>query len=69
MGTAEEIGQQLEFDVEDTIFVAVGTDVDAAKATLIWAVHNFAGKTFCLLHVHHLASSEFSISVAKIYCF
>ncbi|CAK9318260.1 unnamed protein product [Citrullus colocynthis] len=55
MGTAEEIGQQLEFDVEDTIFVALGTDVDAAKATLIWAVHNFAGKTFCLLHVHHLA--------------
>ncbi|XP_022140911.1 U-box domain-containing protein 32 isoform X2 [Momordica charantia] len=51
-GTAEEIGQQLVFDVEHTIFVAVGTNVDETKTTLIWAVHNFAGKNFCLLHVH-----------------
>ncbi|XP_031738257.1 U-box domain-containing protein 32 isoform X2 [Cucumis sativus] len=54
MGSAVEIGLPFQFDVEDTIFVAVGTDVDDAKATLIWAVQNFAGKSFCLLHVHHL---------------
>ncbi|XP_038892792.1 U-box domain-containing protein 32-like isoform X2 [Benincasa hispida] len=55
MGSADVIGQLLQFDVEDTIFVAVGTDVDDAEATLIWAVQNFTGKSFCLLHVHHLA--------------
>ncbi|KAL0548679.1 hypothetical protein IC582_013142 [Cucumis melo] len=54
MGSADEIGLPLQFDVEDTIFVAVGTDVDDAKATLVWAVQNFAGKSFCLLHVYHL---------------
>ncbi|XP_023552426.1 U-box domain-containing protein 32-like isoform X1 [Cucurbita pepo subsp. pepo] len=54
MGTAEETVQHLQFDVEDTIFVAVGTDADDAKATLLWAVQNFACKTFCLLHVHQL---------------
>lgn len=63
-GTAEEIGQQLVFDVEHTIFVAVGTNVDETKTTLIWAVHNFAGKNFCLLHVHPpppgVGLSEFS---------
>ena len=67
MGTAEETVQHLQFDVEDTIFVAVGTDADDAKATLLWAVQNFAGKTFCLLHVHQLtpratSRSEFCTS-------
>lgn len=69
MGSADEIGLPLQFDVEDTIFVAVGTDVDDAKATLVWAVQNFAGKSFCLLHVYHLPPSEFSIPFATIYSF
>lgn len=62
--------QQLKFDVEDTVFVAVGTDMDDTKATLIWALQNFPGKKFCLLHVHQPspgavvddAQSEFCIS-------
>ncbi|XP_023541967.1 U-box domain-containing protein 32 [Cucurbita pepo subsp. pepo] len=55
MAAADEIGQPLQFDVEHTIFVAVGTDVHDSETTLIWAVQNFAGKKFCVLHVHQPA--------------
>ena len=55
MAAADEIGQTLQFDVEHTIFVAVGTDVHDSETTLIWAVQNFAGKKFCVLHVHQPA--------------
>lgn len=39
-------------DVEETIFVAVGRNIEKSKTTLFWAVQNFAGKKICLLHVH-----------------
>ncbi|PON44186.1 Mitogen-activated protein kinase kinase kinase [Trema orientale] len=40
------------FDVEETIFVAVGNRVDQSERALLWAVHRFSGKKICLLHVH-----------------
>ncbi|KAJ4706002.1 U-box domain-containing protein kinase family protein [Melia azedarach] len=39
-------------DVEETIFVAVGRNIEKSKTTLFWAVQNFAEKKICLLHVH-----------------
>ncbi|XP_030448976.2 U-box domain-containing protein 32 isoform X2 [Syzygium oleosum] len=37
---------------DDTVFVAVGRNVEECKATLRWAVRNFSGMRICLLHVH-----------------
>ncbi|XP_022764683.1 U-box domain-containing protein 32-like isoform X4 [Durio zibethinus] len=48
----EETEGQREYDVAETIFVAVGKNVEKSKTTLFWAVHNFPGKMICLLHVH-----------------
>lgn len=42
---------------EETIFVAVGKNVKGSKATLFWALDNFARKKICLLHVHRPARS------------
>ncbi|KAK2650287.1 hypothetical protein Ddye_017776 [Dipteronia dyeriana] len=39
---------------EDTIYVAVGKDVNENKLTLSWALRNFQGNHFCILHVHQL---------------
>ncbi|GAB2222007.1 hypothetical protein Drorol1_Dr00013204 [Drosera rotundifolia] len=44
-------GNQL-YDVEETVFVAVGKHVRESESTLLWAVRNFPGKRICLLHVH-----------------
>uniref|UniRef100_A0A2N9IHR4 RING-type E3 ubiquitin transferase n=1 Tax=Fagus sylvatica TaxID=28930 RepID=A0A2N9IHR4_FAGSY len=52
MGSLVEEERELEFDVEETIFVAVSKRVEESKTTLFWAVQNFAGKRICVLHVH-----------------
>ncbi|KAK4849055.1 hypothetical protein QYF36_020310 [Acer negundo] len=39
---------------EDTIYVAVGKDVNENKLTLSWALRSFQGNHFCILHVHQL---------------
>lgn len=52
MGSVEAIEEEREFDVEETIFVAVGKNVEESKTTLFWAVQNFVGKKICVLHVH-----------------
>uniref|UniRef100_A0A7N2LDG4 RING-type E3 ubiquitin transferase n=1 Tax=Quercus lobata TaxID=97700 RepID=A0A7N2LDG4_QUELO len=40
------------FFFEDTIYVALGTDVRECKSILLWAVQNSGGKNICILHVH-----------------
>ncbi|GLT61314.1 hypothetical protein SLA2020_340330 [Shorea laevis] len=52
MGSVEVVEQEREFDVEETIFVAVGKSVEESKTTLFWAAQNFAGKKICVLHVY-----------------
>ena len=49
-----ELGEEREreFDVEETIFVAVSKKVEESKTMLFWAIENFAGKRICVLHVH-----------------
>uniref|UniRef100_A0A2C9VV46 RING-type E3 ubiquitin transferase n=1 Tax=Manihot esculenta TaxID=3983 RepID=A0A2C9VV46_MANES len=37
---------------DDTVYVALGKDVEQQKLTLLWALENFPGKKFCILHVH-----------------
>ncbi|KDP28620.1 hypothetical protein JCGZ_14391 [Jatropha curcas] len=37
---------------DDTVYVAVGKDVEENKLNLLWALENFPGKNFCILHVH-----------------
>ncbi|KAM3682237.1 hypothetical protein ACJW31_12G057800 [Castanea mollissima] len=44
--------REREFDVEETIFVAVSKKVEESKSTLFWVIENFAGKRICVLHVH-----------------
>lgn len=44
--------QRVVSDVEETIFVAVGKNVEKNKTTVFWALQNFAGKKISLLHVH-----------------
>ncbi|KAK0581359.1 hypothetical protein LWI29_012873 [Acer saccharum] len=39
---------------EDTVYVAVGKDVNESMLTLSWALRNFGGDNFCILHVHQL---------------
>uniref|UniRef100_A0A2P2JH95 RING-type E3 ubiquitin transferase n=1 Tax=Rhizophora mucronata TaxID=61149 RepID=A0A2P2JH95_RHIMU len=51
-----EIGDERDYGVDETIFVAVGTSVEKSKKTLFWAVQSFAGKKICLLHVHQPAN-------------
>ncbi|KAK9048848.1 hypothetical protein SSX86_032186 [Deinandra increscens subsp. villosa] len=50
---AEEID---EFnDVQNTIFVAVGTNVEDSKSLILWTVNNFSEMKICLLHIHRPA--------------
>lgn len=37
---------------DDTVYVALGKDVEQQKLTLLWALENFPGKKFFILHVH-----------------
>ncbi|KAJ6747965.1 hypothetical protein OIU79_029155 [Salix purpurea] len=44
------------FDLEETIFVAVGKNVENNKRLLFWVLQSFAGKKICLLYVHRPAN-------------
>ncbi|XP_031281079.1 U-box domain-containing protein 33 isoform X2 [Pistacia vera] len=53
MESSDEIEREgVAWDVEETIFVAVGKNVEKSKTTLFWAAQSFLGKKICLLHVH-----------------
>lgn len=52
MGGEGDIKAQGYCDVEDTVYVAVGKNLEEGKSVLLSAVENFAGKSVCLLHVH-----------------
>lgn len=39
-------------DDSDTVYVAVGKDVEESKLTLTWALQNFPRNKICILHVH-----------------
>ncbi|PRQ60125.1 putative protein kinase RLK-Pelle-RLCK-IXb family [Rosa chinensis] len=60
MGSVEE---EQVWDVEETVFVAVGDDVKQSETTLFWAVKNFVGKNICLLHVHRPSLCDENSSV------
>ncbi|KAK3447180.1 hypothetical protein EUGRSUZ_A02766 [Eucalyptus grandis] len=50
----------------DTVFVAVGRDVEEGKATLRWALRHFPGKRIRLLHVQQpTRNTEFAASKPK----
>jgi hypothetical protein len=71
MGSLVEEERELEFDVEETIFVAVSKRVEESKTTLFWAVQNFAGKRICVLHVHqshYVAELSESLDSGFLYC-
>ncbi|KAK7279931.1 hypothetical protein RJT34_24992 [Clitoria ternatea] len=36
----------------DTVYVAVGKNLEKTRQLLHWATHNFSGKNICLLHIH-----------------
>ena len=61
------------FDVEETIFVAVGKNIEQGERTLSWAVQNFLGKKICVLHVHQpsyaLSMSEFLTLIVDLNVF
>lgn len=52
-GGVNVIEREGHYDVENTVFVAVGKDVKESKANLKWASQSFVGRNFCILHVHH----------------
>ncbi|KAI3699508.1 hypothetical protein L2E82_43879 [Cichorium intybus] len=55
MGSEVEVIEETieEFnDVENTIIVAVGTNVKESKSLILWASQCFAGMKICLLHIH-----------------
>lgn len=53
MESSDEIEREgVAWDVEETIFVAVGKNVEKSKTMLFWAAQSFLGKKICLLHVH-----------------
>ncbi|XP_062120383.1 U-box domain-containing protein 32 isoform X2 [Humulus lupulus] len=52
MGSVVVAEEERVFDVEETIFVAVGKRVQQSERALLWALHNFSGMKICLLHVH-----------------
>ncbi|KAJ0100351.1 hypothetical protein Patl1_20150 [Pistacia atlantica] len=53
MESSDEIERDgVAWDVEETIFVAVGKNVEKSKTTLFWAAQSFLGKKICLLHIH-----------------
>ncbi|KAF7821883.1 U-box domain-containing protein 32 isoform X1 [Senna tora] len=46
-------GERVEdLDVEETVYVAVGKNIEKSRQILLWAVHNCAEKKICVLHVH-----------------
>ncbi|XP_048127090.1 U-box domain-containing protein 32 isoform X2 [Rhodamnia argentea] len=66
MGRVGEIEAEARCDEADTVFVAVGRNVEKCKTTLHWAARNFSGKRICLLHVHQpTKNAEFAANKAK----
>lgn len=63
MGSIDGIMELKAYDVEDTIFVAVGKNVEKSKTTLFWAVQSFAGKKICVLHVQQ---SDNAVSLSEL---
>jgi hypothetical protein len=51
---------------DETVYVAVEKDIDKSKMTLTWALNNFHGKKFCILHVQQLAKV---IALSKFFFF
>ncbi|XP_065869491.1 U-box domain-containing protein 32 isoform X2 [Euphorbia lathyris] len=66
MGSVDLIAEpgDSDYDAENTIFVALGKNVEKSKTTLLWALQSFAGKKICLLHVHQPANA-FSLTDKK----
>lgn len=55
MGSIEEVeGEPTveDLEVEETVYVAVGKNIEKSQQLLLWAVHNCAEKKICVLHVH-----------------
>ncbi|XP_057952848.1 U-box domain-containing protein 32-like isoform X2 [Malania oleifera] len=50
--SVEEMKKEQLGDVGDTVFVAVGKNLNEDKSKLEWALKSFTGKRICLLHVH-----------------
>ncbi|KAI3432068.1 uncharacterized protein J3R85_007443 [Psidium guajava] len=66
MGSVGEIEAEGRCHEADTVFVAVGRNVEKCKTTLHWAARNFSGKRICLLHVHQpTKNAEFAANKAK----
>ncbi|KAL5859692.1 hypothetical protein ACOSQ4_000988 [Xanthoceras sorbifolium] len=53
--TSEAVPESSSQANHDTVYVAVEKDIEKSKLTLSWALSNFHGKKFCILHVHQLA--------------
>ncbi|KAD1196175.1 hypothetical protein E3N88_43161 [Mikania micrantha] len=52
MGSLVEVIDESFEDVRNTVFVAVGKNVEESKSLILWTLHNFSGMKICLLHVH-----------------
>ncbi|KAL9684372.1 hypothetical protein QQ045_021808 [Rhodiola kirilowii] len=58
--------EEEEEEEEEKVFVAVGSDVDAGKSVLEWAIRRFEGRKICLVHVHRpKRSSSVVLSVCE----
>ncbi|KAI3705779.1 hypothetical protein L1987_76021 [Smallanthus sonchifolius] len=60
MGSEAEVIEEVveEFnDVKNTVFVAVGENVEESKSVMLWTLQKFSGLKICLLHVHQSAQS------------
>jgi len=51
-----EMEQSNDYYVENTVFVAVGKQVEESESVLMWAAEKFAKKKIiCILHIHQPA--------------
>ena len=51
-----EMEQSNDYYVENTVFVAVGKQVEESESVLMWAAEKFAKKKMiCILHIHQPA--------------
>ncbi|XP_019452788.1 PREDICTED: U-box domain-containing protein 32 isoform X2 [Lupinus angustifolius] len=44
--------------MDDTVYVAVGNNVNKTKQLLYWTIHTFSARPICLLHVHQPYSTN-----------
>ncbi|KAJ0542171.1 putative protein kinase RLK-Pelle-RLCK-IXb family [Helianthus annuus] len=67
MGSEAELIDEGIYDVNNTIFIAVGMNVKDGKSLIFWTLKNFSGmKKICLLYVHQPADLDDKLSVHKI---